>query len=412
MFCASHVNLTAYHQPEWYPVYAVCLLYLDLSRGYSGPFPDLFTPPAMYLKMMEADVGSADVFDEQGSIGIEEEFFVVDDRGRPQSGTDDLVYNATPPDILEGRLDHELFKFVIETRTPRTPNLAAAESTLLTVRSALVEHARENGYRVATAGLHPAAKWREHEHVEKPRYRAQLDRIQYPQHRNTTAGLHVHVGVDDADKAVWIANEIRWYLPMLLALSANSPYWNGFDTGLASARAKIFEGLPNTGMPTAFDGITSFLAFERQLLETGSINDRGELWWDVRPHTGLGTLEVRTPDAQADTDRVMAIVEFVHALVQDLATRYEDGESGHEQRRELLDENKWRALRYGRDATFIDKDGERSIELDSAVERACNRLDVSGLRELATAESGAARQRRIHETAGFDALCQSLLLEG
>jgi len=117
------------------------------------------------------------------------------------------------------------------------------------VRAALVDHAAADGYRIAAAGLHPAAKWRELEHAEKPRYQAQLDRIQYPQHRNTTAGLHVHVGVDDADKAVWIANRLRWHCPVLLALSANSPFWNGFDTGLASARAKIFENLPNTGIP-------------------------------------------------------------------------------------------------------------------------------------------------------------------
>jgi carboxylate-amine ligase len=360
---------------------------------------------------MDADVGSADVFREMGTVGIEEEFFVVDERGRPTSGTDELVYETDPPGILDGRLDHELFKFVIETQTPTIDGMDDAGDRLREVREALVKHAHSRGYRIATAGLHPAAKWRELEHAEKPRYAAQLDRIQYPQHRNTTAGLHVHVGVDDAEKAVWIANEIRWFLPIVLALSANSPYWNGFDTGLASARAKIFEGLPNTGMPTAFSGIEEYLDFERRLLETGSINDRGELWWDVRPHTGLGTVEVRTPDAQADPDRVLAIVEYVHALVSDLAARYADGESGHGHRRELLEENKWRALRYGREASFIARDGEETVDLATVVRRECDRLDVAGIRRIQRAESGTARQRRIHEQDGFDALCESLLLE-
>ena len=356
------------------------------------------------------DAGSADAFRQMGTVGIEEEFFVVDARGRPKSGTDELVYEADPPGVLDGRLDHELFKFVIETQTPTIGSIDDAGDRLREVRDALVAHAESHGYRIAAAGLHPAAKWRELEHAEKPRYAAQLDRIQYPQHRNTTAGLHVHVGVDDAEKAVWIANELRWYLPVMLALSANSPYWNGFDTGLASARAKIFEGLPNTGMPTAFGGIEEFLAFERLLLETDSITDRGELWWDVRPHTGLGTVEVRTPDAQADPDRVLALVEYVHALVEDFAARFADGESGHDYRRELLEENKWRALRYGRNASFIARDGSGTVDLDAVVRRECDRLGVSGLRQLQEDESGAARQRRIHEERGFDALCASLLL--
>jgi len=354
--------------------------------------------------------GSADVFTELGTIGIEEEFFVVDDRGRPTSGTDELVYETDPPEILDGRLDHELFKFVIETQTPVIKGIEDAPETLHEIRSALVEHAAEHGYGIAAAGLHPTAKWRELDHAEKPRYRAQLDRIQYPQHRNTTAGLHVHIGVDDADKATWVANEVRWYLPMLLALSANSPYWNGYDTGLQSARAKIFEALPNTGMPTAFDDFDEFRAFEETMIETDSINDRGELWYDVRPHSELGTVEIRTPDGQADEDRIMAFVEYVHALVIDLAERYEDGEPGTPIRRELLDENKWRALRYGHDASFISPDTEGTVTLGELVEIECDRLNVDGLRDLYHAESGAAKQRRLRTEKGIDALCDSLLL--
>jgi carboxylate-amine ligase len=207
-----------------------------------------------------------------------------------------------------------------------------------------------------------------------------------------------------------VANELRWHLAPLLALSVNSPFWCGFDTGLASARAKIFEGLPNTGMPTHFDDFDAYRRFERRMVELGSIDDRGELWYDVRPHTGHGTVEVRSPDAQADPDRVMAFVEYVHALVVDLAERYEDGESGTEVRRELLDENKWRATRYGRDADFLapDLSGERSLE--EVVTRASDRLGVDGLRAVYEAESGAERQRRLARREGLDALCESLVL--
>jgi carboxylate-amine ligase len=373
------------------------------------------------------ETGSAESFTRMGTVGIEEEFFVVDETGRPVSGTDDLVYANDPPGILESRLDHELFKSVIETQTPVIDSLSEADDVLGEVRETLVEYAADHGYRIAAAGLHPTARWRELEHAEKPRYRSQLDRIQYPQHRNTTAGLHVHVGVDDADKATWIANELRWFLPVMLALSANSPYWNGFDTGLQSARAKVFEALPNTGMPTAFASFDRFADFERLMVEQGSINDRGELWYDVRPHSGHGTVEIRTPDGQADPERVMAFVEYTHALVEDLAGRYENGEdpwatyrsdesgsgnetAGYDHRRELLDENKWRAMRYGHDASFIDRDRSGTVGLGEVVDRECDRLGVEGIRELYEGESGADRQRRIHDERSLDALCESLVL--
>jgi carboxylate-amine ligase len=351
------------------------------------------------------------VFTELGTVGIEEEFYVVDDDARPTAGTDELVYETEPPELLEGRLDHELFKCVVETQTPTIETVEDAAAVLDDVRQALVEHANANGFQIAAAGLHPTAKWRELEHAEKPRYRSQLDRIQYPQHRNTTAGLHVHVGVDDADKATWIANELRWYCPVILALSANSPYWCGFDTGLESARAKIFEALPNTGIPTHFEDFSEYLAFENRMIDTESIADRGELWYDVRPHSAHGTVEVRSPDGQADPGRVMAFVEYVHALVLDLAARYDDGEDGTDYRREALDENKWRAIRHGQSAAFLTADGG-TIGLGEVVDREASRLGVDGIREIYDAESGSTRQRRLRSEAGVDALCDSLLLAG
>jgi carboxylate-amine ligase len=358
---------------------------------------------------MASERGDAANFTRLGTLGIEEEFYVVGDDGRPTSGTDTLVYESDPPEILEDRLDHELFKCVIETQTPTIEDPSNAREQLLAVRDALVGHAREHGYDIAAAGLHPLAKWRELEHAEKPRYRSQLDRIQYPQHRNTTAGLHIHVGVDDADKAVWVANQARWHLPVMLALSANSPYWCGIDTGLQSARATVFENLPNTGMPTAFDSYEAFDRLERTMLDTDSVEDRGELWYDVRPHSGLGTVEVRAPDGQADPDRVMALVEYVHALVVDLAERYEDGETGREYPRELLDENKWRAIRHGRETALLDKDMSTTVALEELVEREADRLGVPALVDYCEAESGAARQRRLREESE-DALCDALRL--
>jgi len=356
------------------------------------------------------ELGSRDAFSRMGTLGIEEEFYIVDAEGRPTSGTDDLVYGRDPPAAVPEGFDHELFECTIEAQTETIEEGDDPAEALATVREALVDHAAADGYRIAAAGLHPTAKWRELDHVQKPRYQAQLDRIQYPQHRNVTAGLHVHVGVDDADKAVWVANRLRWHCPVLLALSANSPFWNGFDTGLASARAKVFENLPNTGIPSAFEDFDAFQRYERRMVETESIADRGELWFDVRPHTGHGTVEVRAPDVQRDPAITLALAEYVRALVVDYAERYEDGESPRSLRRELLDENKWRAIRHGHDAAFVDRDGEETAALGEVVDAECDRLGISGIREVYEAESGAARQRRIREESGVDALCSDLLV--
>ncbi len=379
------------------------------------------------------DEGGSNPFGTEGTIGIEEEFFLVDESGMPVGGTDELCYEHDPPAILEDRLDHELFTFVIETQTPVIESLHTAPDVLSNVRSALVDYASEHGYGVAAAGLHPAARWRELEHVSKPRYTRQLDRIQYPQHRNTTAGLHIHVGVGDPEQAVWIANELRWYLPLILALSANSPMWNGFDTGLASARSRIFEALPNTGMPTRFDSYAAYRQLESTLLETDSISDRGEIWFDVRPHTEYGTVEIRTPDAQADEDVVLAFVEYAWRLINTLAAGYdriEAGESASSVKNdvhadwaispdggdlggayEFLCENKWRAIRYGHEASFIRRDGDGVIDLNQATDGEIERLGLERLPAVLAAPSGAQRQRAALEDGGLEAACREILLE-
>lgn len=377
------------------------------------------------------DEGGDDPFEAEGTLGIEEEFYVVDAAGRPADATDTLCYEHDPPAILEDRLDHELFTFVIETQTPVIESLDAAPAVLAEVRHALVDFADDHGYGIAAAGLHPTARWREHHHVDKPRYRRQLDRIQFPQHRNITAGLHIHIGVGDAEQAVWIANEIRWYLPLILALSANSPFWNGYDTGLDSARARIFEALPNTGMPTAFGSYDAYRRLERTLIETGSIRDRGEIWFDVRPHTEYGTVEVRTPDAQADEGVVLALVEYVHRLVDALGDGYNrhlegDGDSFEsihadwarppadgdtDATHAILSENKWRAIRHGREASFIVRSGEGTVDLDTAARKEIERLDLSRLGELLTQAGGAERQRAALDNGGPDAVCESIRLD-
>ncbi|MDY7083322.1 MAG: glutamate--cysteine ligase [Halobacteria archaeon] len=342
-------------------------------------------------------------FDTLGTLGVEEEFYAVDSETlMPVSASNDLL--ADPPAELDGKLGTELFKFVIETRTEKTWSLAEARDEILAKRKALKSHAQSYGYEILAAGLHPAARWNEHEHIDKPRYTKQLDRIRYPQYRNITAGLHVHVGVDDPDKAVWVANEIRIFLPMMLALSANSPFWYGTDTGLRSARALVFENLPNTGMPTAFDSWNEFETFESPMVEQGSIVDRGEIWWDVRPNSEYGTVEVRSPDSQVDAERTYAFVSLIYTLVMELSRRYAAGEENTRARRELLDQNKWRAIRHGHDASFLRlgalDEADGVVELDEMLHETLDKIEVKDRRAVENLldYSGAQRQLDVYSS--------------
>jgi len=357
-------------------------------------------------------VSGRDSFASLGTLGVEEEYHVVDaETLEPAPASDVLLAEDNVPPELEDHVGTELFKFVFETTTEVAENVEGARDEVERKRSALVEHGRDHGYEVLGAGLHPSARWDEHEHVKGERYRDQLERIQYPQHRNITAGLHVHVGLDDADKAVWVADEIRRYLPLILALSANSPFWYGRDTGLSSARAVVFENLPNTGIPSSFGDWEKFRGFEKRMVEEGTIRDRGEIWWDVRPHTEYGTVEVRSPDAQTDVDRVVASVALVRALVLGLAERYEEGDDRTRLRRELLEENKWRALRHGHDATFM-RPQRDTVGVEELLGEVVDGFSSSYTEEIEglLEESGASRQRRAHEDDGMRGVLESIRL--
>jgi len=351
-------------------------------------------------------------FDETGTLGVEEEYFVVDaETHEPVPASDTLLDDADVPAELEGHVGTELFKFVFETTTEKTETLKGAREEMERKRAALVEHAREHGYEVLAAGLHPSARWDEHEHAEGPRYRQQLNRIRYPQHRNITAGLHVHVGLDDADKAVYVADEARRYLPLVLALSTNSPFWYGHKTGLASTRAVVFENLPNTGIPSRFEDWETFRGFERRMVESGSVADRGEIWWDVRPHTEYGTVEIRSPDSQTSLERAFAFVALCRALVLELASQYGDTEPT-KPRRELLNENKWRAARYGQEASFMLHDGGTTT-LEGMFEEVLDAVETpyeDEIRPLADT-SGTQRQADAHENGGMDAVLESMVLD-
>ena len=279
------------------------------------------------------------------------------------------------------------------------------------LRATLRDAAAERGAVIAGAGTHPFSRWEHQEVTEHERYRALLEEMRWVAEREVIFGLHVHVGVASADEAIAVASGLRTWLPELLALSANSPYWHGRDTGLASTRTKIFETFPRSGLPPAFASFEEFELLVERAVKTGSMPDYTFIWWDLRPHPKLGTLEVRIPDAQTRLESVAGIVALVQSLVATLADGFERGEKPQIQPVTLINENKWRAARDGLNGLLIDleRDEERPAgdavlalveRAEPAAERLGCREELAEVERLVQRGTGADEQRRVYEETG------------
>jgi carboxylate-amine ligase len=264
---------------------------------------------------------------------------------------------------------------------------------------------------VLSAGTHPFSRFEHQDVTEKPRYVELMDALQYAVERQLIFGLHVHVGLESAEQAIHVANALRTWLPELLALSANSPFWLGRDSGLSSTRSKVFDSMPRSGLPPQFDSFGEFERLVERGVRTGSFDDYTFIWWDLRPHPRLGTIEVRICDAQTRLENVAVLVALVQSLAATLAEQYEREGSLPCQPVTLIGENKWRAVRYGLDAELVDlvHDEQRSArealrELAELAGPAAKRLGCAeelGLLEgLLERGDGASEQRAAAENAG------------
>ena len=233
---------------------------------------------------------------------------------------------------------------------------ADLEATLAEVRAA----ADDLGLDLMCSGTHPLSHWREQKISPNPRYAKLVDEIQWPARRLAIHGIHFHVGVRSADKAIAITNALAVSLPLFLALSASSPYWHGYDTGMASCRTKVFEGLPTTGLPPRLAGWTEFESLMRTLMRAQAVQTIREIWWDVRPHPDFGTVELRMCDGMSNLGEVCAVAALAQSLVHHLDTKLDQGEYLPAAYDWVLRENKWMAARYGLDAGFI-VDGEGTL---------------------------------------------------
>ena len=348
------------------------------------------------------------------SLGVELELEIVDrDTRELASVASDLLAELGQghPDEAHPKVKHELFECTAEVITGICTTVAEARDDLSATIKELSAVTESQGLALLCSGSHPFSDW--HEQVVSPdaRYHTLVEEMQWVARRLQIFGVHFHVGVRSAEKAIAIANALNAYIPHFLALSASSPFWAGRDTGMASSRSTVFESLPTAGLPYQLSGWEEFEQFMGTLIAAQAITSIREVWWDIRPHPDFGTVELRICDGIPTLDEVSALAALAQSLVEWLDTRLDEGSRLPVPREWIVRQNKWRAARHGLDAQIIvDSDGRR-VPLRQSVRELVEELSpVAGRigcldelrRSLAILEHGASyeRQRRIVASGG------------
>ncbi len=334
---------------------------------------------------------------------------------------------AAAPSILnelndEAHYKAELFRTIVELNTDVCSNVEEVRRDLGGRIRRLQEVCTKHDLSPICVGTHPTADWRMLPITDAERYRTLVQNMQWPARRLLICGVHVHVGVKSGEHAIAIMNALTVFIPHLLAISSSSPYWSGADTGMASARVKIFEGLPTAGLPPKVVNWREFVQLMRTLLTAHSIASIREIWWDVRPHTGFGTLEVRVCDGVNTLDEVCAITAFVQSLVVYLQCRYDRGEPLPQLHDWTLRENKWRAARWGLEASLIRNERGDQVQISehitdwiallqpTAEELGCA-SDLSFIHTIIKNGPSYKRQRQFVEDNSIEALSLALSTE-
>jgi carboxylate-amine ligase len=352
--------------------------------------------------------GIREVFEtsEDFTVGIEEEFGILDPGTRSLAQRfEELRDSAQATDqVLSESIAGELISSEIEIRSGRGTTLADALARQRDFRSRLFRLAADHDVLLAATGTHPWSPWQEQKIIDTEHYRRVEDGLKYVAWRNNTFSAHVHVGVRGADRAIAVCDRLRAVLPDVLALSANSPFLDGRDSGLHSVRSQIFtKSFPRCGVPDAFGSFAAYKEYVDFLVRTNSIVEPTQLWWSVRPHHSFGTVEVRICDAQTTAEESTALMSLMVACVAQAAFDYDEGVLPEPPPRRLIEENFWRAIRHGLDGRMIDL--ERAEEYPAAAlgDRllawtAPARVALGGIEPTLPGENGAQRQRRALES--------------
>ena len=344
------------------------------------------------------------------TLGVEVEMQIVEeDTGALACRIYDILDKI--PRTLHHRIKPEFLQSTLEINTEVCRDLPSVrrdlEERIALARSA----ARGMGLDLLCAGTHPVSSWKDQAVTDNPRYRRLLEEFRLWGRRLAICGLHVHVGVDDGDKAVAVLNVLRGYLPHLLALSTSSPFWAGYDTGMYSSRIKIFEILPTAGLPPRLKNWREFGALVKVLMDTRTIESTREIWWEARPHPAFGTLEVRVCDSPSTLDEMLTLTALIQALVVTLCRARDEGMLPEVPLRQLVEENKWQAARHGLDGYFIDYASARTVPIRRAVRDLVTRVRpaavslgsdayLDGVETILERGTSAHRQRALYRRTG------------
>jgi carboxylate-amine ligase len=342
------------------------------------------------------------------TVGIEEEFAVLDAESLDMVPRFEELRDAAQAEdpVLAEAIAGELISSEIEIRSGRGDDIADALSRQREMRQRLFTVAAARGVALGATGTHPWADYREQRNIDTEHYRRVVEGLQYVARRNNTFSVHVHVGVRDAHRAVRVCDRLRPVLPLLLAISANSPYLDARDSGLHSARSQAFtKSFPRCGIPDAFGSWDAYRAYIEFLIRTNSIVEYTQVWWSVRPHFSFGTVEVRICDAQATAQESDALASLIVACVAQAARDEDERVPCADPPRRLVEENFWRAIRHGLDGSLVDLDRGEEFPAASVTERLLQwttpvRGEL-GIEPQFPALNGAQRQRRAIE-AGAD----------
>ncbi len=288
------------------------------------------------------------------TVGIEEEYLLVDRGTRDLVGDPPITLLEECQALLEGRASPEFLRCQIEVGTNVCETMAEARADLARLRTTVAEVAARHGLALIAASTHPFATWDAQRQTDKARYHEIARDIQAPARRLTICGMHVHVGIADPDLRIDLMSQAAYFLPHLLALSTSSPFWRGLDTGLRSYRIAVFDELPRTGLPEQFDSYGEFERHLRVLVEAGIIEDGSRLWWDIRPSVRFPTLEMRISDVCTRLDDGIAIAALYRCILRMLWRLRRRNQRWRRYAAMLINENRWRAQRYGIDAGLID----------------------------------------------------------
>jgi carboxylate-amine ligase len=287
------------------------------------------------------------------TVGIEEELMILDPEGWGLAHAIERLLAAVP-ERLDGQVKPELFQAVLEIATTPCAGVREAGRELADLRRAVIDITAAEGLAIGAAATHPFALARDQRIVDRPRYHELVDELGPIALRELIFGTHVHVAIEGADRAIYVADGIRRYLPLLLALSANSPFWEGRRTGLMSSRVPVFRQFPREGIPPHYGTWEIFSHRVELMMRAGAIPDYTFLWWDVRPHPNLGTVETRIFDQQTRIEHTVALAALTASLAHRLCAAYDGDQPLVEYPTELIDDNKIRASRHGTDGTLID----------------------------------------------------------